>query len=136
MKAQWLIVALGGGCLAPVLAGCSSQQAYPQSDRKLVATFRGRSLTADLPGEIRVPSVAAAAELALRHRGYGVTRSQTTEDFVKIEGEGPQSGFCEKVVIRARQIPSKTRVEIVAEPLGDQTLSRSILDEMLAGLGM
>jgi len=133
MKASGLSIVLG--LAAGLLGGCNANSTYTATDRSQVATFRGRSLTADLPPEVRVPSVAAAAEITLRRRGYGVTRSQATEDFAKIEGEAPRSGYCEYVVIRARQIPNGTRVDIVAEPIGDQTLSRSLLDEMLAGLG-
>ena len=128
---------LGVGILAGLVAGgCSGSSSYRPGDRSQVGVFRGRSLTTDLPKEVRVPSVAAAAELALRRRGYGVTRSQATEDFMKIEGEGPRSGLCEKIVIRARQVPNKTRVEIIAEPLGDQVISRSLMDEMLVAMGL
>ena len=117
--------------------GCQqARPGYQGTDRTLVATYKSRELTADLPANVRVPSVAAAAELALRHRGYAVTISSKTEDFARIEGEAPQSGAFERVIVRARQTPGNTRVQIVAEPLGDQTLSRSLLDEMLSGLGM
>jgi hypothetical protein len=120
---------------ATVLAGCRGTSEPAGSSRDQEATYRRRTLSTDLPPQVRVPSVAAAAEMALRHRGYAVTRSPTTEDYARIEGEAPNPGWCEKVVIRARQTPSRTRIEIIAEPLGDQTLSRAVLDEMLVALG-
>ncbi len=127
---------LAGALFAAWLAGCQSHPAPAGSDRQQVATYRGRTLSTDLPPQVRVPSIAAAAEMALRHRGYSVTHTPTTEDYARIEGEAPKSGWCERIVIRARQTPSTTRVEVVAEPLGDQTLSRAVLDELLANLGM
>jgi hypothetical protein len=129
--ARFLVAAV---CAAAI--GCHAQPAKQGTDRELVATYKQRELTADLPGNVRVPSVAAAAESALRHRGYSVTLASKTEDYARVEAEPPNAGLFERVIVRARQTPSKTRVEIVAEPLGDQTLSRSLLDEMLAGLGM
>lgn len=116
--------------------GCQTRNAAQGSDRTVIASYRGRELTADLPPHIRVPSIAAAAEATLRHRGYGITTKASTEDYARVEGEGPRAGVLERVIVRARQTPGKTRVQIVAEPLGDQTLSRSVLDEILASLGL
>ena len=132
MKAACLL-----GCIVglALVGGCKSHPASAGNDRQLTATYRGRVLSTELPGGVRVPSVAAAAEMALRHRGYSITSKASTEDYARIEGEPPKSGWGEKLVIRARQTPSNTKVEIVAEPLGDQTLSRSVLDEMLVALG-
>jgi hypothetical protein len=104
-------------------------------DGKQTATYSGRTLSTDFGQHVRVPAVAAAAEMALRHRGYSVTKSPATEDYARIEGAPPRAGWFERVVIRTRQTSGRTRVEIVAEPLGDQVLSRAILEEMTVALG-
>jgi hypothetical protein len=104
-------------------------------DGRQTATYRGRILSTDFPQHIRVPAIAAAAEMALRHRGYSITKSPVTEDYARIEGAPPKAGWFEKVVIRTRQTSARTRVEIIAEPLGDQVLSRAILEQMTAALG-
>lgn len=130
---------LRAGCLIglPLLAACNGggRTASAGPERQQTATYRLRVLTSDLPPQVRVPSIAAAAEATLRHRGYSVT-STATEDYMRVEGEAPNAGWGERVVIRARQTPGKTRVEITAQPLGDQVLSRAVLDELLASLGM
>lgn len=138
------VPSMKAGCLctfavfaAAVLGlGCQARPAAAGPDGRQTATYRGRTLTADLPRQVRVPSVAAAAEVALRHRGYAVTKAPTTEDFARVEGEPPKAGWGERVVVRARQTSAYTRVEVIAQPLGDQVLSRSLLDEMLANLGI
>lgn len=127
---------LAGLAAFSLIQGCQSRPAATKSGERQSATYQGRTLSADLPSQVRVPSVAAAAEMALRHRGYAVTRSPTTEDYARVEGSPPQAGWGERIVIRARQSASKTRVEVVAQPLGDQRLSRALMDEMLVNLGL
>ncbi|MBX3376502.1 MAG: hypothetical protein KF678_05805 [Phycisphaeraceae bacterium] len=131
MKAVCLLI-----LVAAMAGGCQSRPAAAGADGRQVASYRGRTLTCDLPSTIRVPSVAAAAEATLRHRGYSISRSPSTEDFARVEGQAPDAGWGECIVIRVRQTPSHTRVEIVAQPLGDQTLSRAVLAEMLAVMGL
>lgn len=122
--------------ISSLVFGCQSSSPATTSDGRQAASYRGRTLTSDLPPRVRVPSVAAAAEATLLHRGYSVSRSPTTEDFARVEGQAPNAGWGECIVIRARQTPSHTRVEITAQPLGDKTLSRAILSDMLGVMGL
>jgi hypothetical protein len=120
-----------GGCRAtPVAAGGSG------GGERTSASFRLRTLRADLPPGVRVPAVAAAAEDALRDRGYAVTSSRVTEDSAHLSAAPPDADLFESVDVSARQTAGGTRVSVVCEPLGNRNRSSAILDAILARLGM
>jgi len=135
MKVGMRLGLFGAGIAAVLATGCQSRSAAARNDGKQTATYRGRILSTDLPDGVRVPAVAIAAEMSLRRRGYAVTKAGT-EDYARVEGEAPNAGMLERVVVRTRQTASRTRVEIIAQPLGDQVLSRAILAEMMGALGL
>jgi hypothetical protein len=119
-----------------ILAGCSAKPAYQGQDRGVLAVYRFRTLSATLPGEIRVPAIVAASEAALRQRGYTVTHSSMSEDSARIDAEAHDAGLLESVCVKARVRPGEeTSLDIRFEPLGDQTKSRALLDTILAQLG-
>jgi len=134
------------------LAGCRATPGYQggttvggangrsggQDQRRILATYRYRRLTSDLPGPIWVTAVIAAATQALAGRGYAVER-RLTHGSGQVVASAPGSGMLDKVTVSAREVSGSggaVRVEIVIDPLGDQTESRAILDAMLARLGL
>ena len=120
------------GCRAtPVPSGGAGRDGQRTS-----ASFRLRTLRADLPPSVRVPAIAAAAEDALRDRGYAVTSSRVTADSASISAEAPDAGLFESIEVSARQSARGTRVTVVCEPLGNRTLSSAVLDAILARLGL
>lgn len=127
-------VAVLTGAGAP--AGCKARAAYQGSDRSVMAAYGLRKLRTELPPTVRVPAVVAAADAALRDRGYAVTSSHASEDAGRVEGEPRGAGVLESVVVSARLVADSTRVEVVIKPWGDEPKSRAILDAILIRLGL
>jgi hypothetical protein len=121
--------------VAAGLAGCRATPAYQGGERTVLAKYQFRRLTADLPQTVRVPGAMAAATEALIARGYAV-QPDTTHGSGRVVATAPASGLLDKVTVMASEVPGAVRVEIVVDPLGDQTESRAILDAMLVRLGL
>lgn len=102
----------------------------------MMAAYGVRKLRTELPSSVRVPAVIAAADAALRDRGYGVTLSHATEDSGRVEAEPRTAGVLKSVVVMAKTIPDGTRVEVLVTPWGSEAKSRSILDGILVRLGL
>jgi hypothetical protein len=119
-----------------VIAGCQEPRTAAQGERGVSATYAGRSLSADLPMEARVPAVLSAADAALRRRGWSIEERSETEDRGRIIARAPRSSDLEKLRVEARVIGSGSRVTLVSEPFGDEVVSRAVLDEILRNLGM
>ena len=123
-------------CLIAALPGCRATPAYQGNQRDVLATFRFRRLSADLPPTVRVPAAVAASKAALLSRGYTVTSATTTEDKGHVDAVPADPGILESISVDVRETPSATRVQIIAEPIGSQTRSRLILDSILTNLGL
>ena len=119
-----------------LLGGCKGTPAYQGNQRDILATYRVRRLSAELPSTVRVPAAVAAAKAALLQRGYAITSASTTEDSGQVEAAPADAGLFESISIDIRQSSRGTRVQIIAEPIGNQTKSRAILDAMLTELGL
>jgi hypothetical protein len=118
----------------------SSKLGSPSADsagqeRDVQASYQFRSLSADLPQGISVRAAAAAAESALRSRGYIVTRSDTTSDRSRIEAKAHGDGAFDKVVFEAGDGATGTKASFTAEPFGNESASRALMDAMLSRLG-
>lgn len=118
-----------------LLTGCKARVEQAGRDRQVEASYRFRTLAADLPPEVSVHAAAAAAQSALRGRGYIITRSEINSDSARIEARAHGDGTLEKTVIEASPRAGSMRIRVTSEPLGDETASRAILDAMLARLG-
>lgn len=129
-------ICLWTGLSILAMGGCQGTPAYQGAQRDVLATYRVRRLTADLPGTVRVPAAVAAAKRALYSRGYTVTSSRVTEDSGEVEAAPADAGILESISIDIRLRGAGTRVQIIAEPVGSQTKSRAILDAMLTELGL
>jgi len=130
-----MMILVAAALVVAGMSGCRATPAYQGGQRSVLATYRFRRLTADLPPTVRVQAVVAAARQALAHRGYAVTPG-TTEDSGRVLATAPSAGMLESVEVSARIVPDGTRVEIIIDPLGNQVESRAILDAILARLGM
>ena len=104
-------------------------------DRRVMAGFAFGTLTANLPQTVSVSQVHAAAESVLLDRGYSIEGSACTLDNARVRARSRVDGRDETTTIAARVIPSGVRVAIEAGLLGDEAVSRALLDDLLARLG-
>lgn len=119
-------------CLLP-LSSCRSHRAYHNDVSALYALT---TLSADLPDETRVPAIIAAADHALRSRGYAVTHRSSTLDTGRVIAEAHGSTVLERVVVTASITSVGHRVTITCQPIGDEAASRAILDAILTRLNL
>jgi len=109
-----------------------------------MAAYSFRTLSANLGMDIRVPVVVTAAEQALGERGYTISSRRMTEDSGRVVavaagsslGHGFRDGLSERVVVTAQLTARGTRVKVSAQPLGNEAISRAILDDILLRLGL
>ena len=134
VAARTLVVAAGisGGCFG---AGCQPA-VRNQGQDGLLATYSMMTLTADLPERARVQAVIAAADAVVRSRGYGVEMVRATEEEGSLLAIPPKSAGSPRVWINAARVEGGTRVQIKPQPWGDEDVARSLLDGILARLGM
>lgn len=119
------------------LAGCRSDLGTAGYRREITAAYRWRTLTCDLPAEVRIPAIVSAADAELRRRGYAVDRAAVTLDEGRLTGQRYDNDRLERVVVNVQPLRNgEHRVQITIEPLGNQAQSRAILDGMLAQLGV
>lgn len=123
--------------------GCASEPRVQQQG-PVLAAYSFRTLTADLGMDFGVPVVVTAAEQALNGRGYTISSRRMTEDSGRVVAVAPGSrlghdsriGLSERVVISATLTAMGTRVRVTAQPLGNEAISRAILDDILLRLGL
>ena len=120
---------------ATTLIGCGTQsKVHGETETK--AIYSGRTLTARLPAEARVPAVVAAADETFRARGYTVVRSSATEEVGEIIARPPRYNNYPRIVIDMDRATTATVVSLRYEPFGDEDLCRSILDGVLQRMGL
>lgn len=117
------------------LAACRPTPAYQGSTQQILATYRYRTLSSDLPPETRIPSIAAAGRATLLERGYSIQSESTTEEHAELSAVRPDPDFLETMEIEVVAADSGPRIRITVEPLGDQPKSRAVLEGILAKLG-
>lgn len=124
--------AFSAGWLA--LPGCSPK--LGQAGRSSVAAaYTAGTLTTELGSEVSVLAAATAAERTLRARGYALTESTQTEDRARLVGSRVGHGPFEAAVIESWVSPNGTTIAVRIDPLGDESASYAILDDVLARLG-
>lgn len=144
IRAQILLIA---AMLAAVtMEGCKSVSSSAGANRDITAKYAYRTLKAVVPETFRVPTVAIAADHALRNRGYMVVSKEVTEDQARVEADPPRDlstthplRAIDKAIVNIDIVSGRTghgtRIQITLDPAGDQAKSRAILDEMLQILG-
>ncbi|MFI4917165.1 MAG: hypothetical protein ACIAS6_11750 [Phycisphaerales bacterium JB060] len=126
-----LLIAL---CL---VTGCQSSQRY-QGQSRIVATWQGRTLSAEVPDAVGVPGAHYAAVEALLARGYALEADEATADRGYVAASGPDGtmlGSHRRVVVRTALTPAAVGIRITLEPVGDEVAARAILDDVLRRLG-
>ncbi len=126
-----LTLALAGTLL---LTACSPIIGY-HTDERIEAQYFGRTLTTHLDWRVPISSASAAASQAMLARGYVIESRQESEDRTHVVGVLAGDTMFEKTIIRARITREGTTVKITVEPIGDEAIARTILDEMLVHLG-
>lgn len=118
-----------------MLAGCERQYSlHGNSEDRIVAAYRGRTLSADLPPRAEPAAVLAAAEQVFRGRGYTIVEHRSTKDEGMIAATPPGKATMPRMFVRAAPSKFGTLVELSYEPFGDERLSRSVLDGILERL--
>lgn len=128
---RWLLACVA---VVPALSACSPQLSSHGREH-LTAAYSLGVLECELPDAVRVPAIMAAAEGALRGRGYSISSKASTDDRGRIYARAPRDSSVEGVSIEARVTSTGHRVSIHIDPLGDDTRSRVLLDDVLARLG-
>ena len=118
------------------LAGCRSTKyaAHPYAGQRVVASYSGRTLFAELPAGVRVPAVIAAADENFRSHGYTVSEKESTDEDGRCVGYAPGRQGLPRGVVRCKRGGHGTEVRIVYEPFGEEELSRYIFDGVLGHL--
>lgn len=93
------------------------------------------TLLAELPPEIPVQTAGSAAEQVLRNRGYTITSRGRTGDGVELIGEGPTIGSLPNVMIRITPSGGGALMAIKVGLIGEETVSRVLLEDVLRVLG-
>lgn len=116
--------------------GCAKPVPTSHGASGINATYAGRVLRADLPSGTRVPSVAAAAENAMRDRGYTIVRSETTEDNALIVGRPPRYSTGMEMVVTIATRGEGAEITLRYGTFGERSTSAAMLDAILARLGL
>jgi hypothetical protein len=99
---------------------------------------RGNRVEADLGPAVSVQTARAAAEVALRSRGYVITESFGTRDRIKIQASGTGDRRTDTTTVEAwlsGAAATGTRLSVDAGFFGNSAAARVILDEIIARLG-
>ncbi len=132
-KARFSRVALllcAAAALAP--ASCGGRRSVDwQGERKILSTYSGGRLYADLPRGVTTHAIMAAGESALAHRGYTIARREATADRAVLVALPPDPRLGQRVTNRGRVLREGATLEIRFDPWGNDTASREIAESML-----
>lgn len=128
------IFIIAAATTAPV--GCTAR-ARVESRPGITATYAFRTLHTELEPTVSVLTAIAAAEQALRARGYSITKSVSCEDkgLVVAKPPGASSRDLNKAVVESRVTKTGTSIQVRVEPFGDEAASYAIMDALLARIG-
>ncbi|TVQ30868.1 MAG: hypothetical protein EA376_11430 [Phycisphaeraceae bacterium] len=136
-----LLILLLAALAAPA-GGCLSFSLHGDPDRggRLVGVYGVDGvLSAELPMDYTAPTVIAAAEATLIHRGYVITEKRANKGSAKIEGREHRQGLsrivARRIIIEAREGGGRTSVTVCVRPIGERAESRAVLDGVLNTLG-
>lgn len=117
------------------IAACRPSVSSHGQKRDVLASYQFRTLEAKLGPEVPVLTARAAAEQALRSRGYVVTNTSGGADRSRIEARAAGRGDLDKLVVESWAGDRFTGVSVTVEPFGDEAESRAVLDAILNRLG-
>jgi hypothetical protein len=118
-------------------AGCQPSVSSHGQRRDVLAAYQFRTLEARLGPEVQVLTVKAAAEQALRSRGYVISDASGGNDRCRVVARLSGDGDWDRLVVESwvADRPPATMVSVTCEPWGDEALSRTVLDGVLNRLG-
>jgi hypothetical protein len=144
-RARGLLCVGALGLSALIVGGCKSTLGYQGksgvdgSPGRVLATYSIPTLKTELPPDVAVESIAAAATAVLEARGYTIERSDVSSDratiSAKMPGDGELSRGLDRTVVRSRITGAGTGLTVTVEPWGEEMISRALLDAILARLG-
>ncbi|MFN0011381.1 MAG: hypothetical protein ACKVS8_07025 [Phycisphaerales bacterium] len=120
---------------AAVLAACSGPQSEVGRTGIMASSSLG-TLEATLPPSIPVLTISAAAERALRARGFTITEKTASEDRAHIEAQQRSPGVLESVSVWVSTLAAGPGLRVRVEPLGDEARSRVVMEGILTELGL
>jgi hypothetical protein len=124
--------------LPAAVPACSAPE--PRYDwhgsQRTLAAFDQGALHAELPAEVPVHAVVAAAEMTLSRRGYTITASESTDDSGRVVARPADPKLMRKVTVTSRLTQTGTALTIRTNPGGNEHVSRDILERMLTRLGL
>lgn len=129
---------LGGVVLTALLPACAKPTLSYQGEDRVLASYSGSTLKTELPPEVSVEAVQAAAESVLLARGYTITTTRHDAEKGRVVGRSPADDEwfgSDETVIRAYVTGAGTGITVNVEPWGDEMASRALLDALLARLG-
>ncbi len=139
MRAVSVAALLGGvvgvGSVVGVVGGCQPSVGAQGRGRDIMATYSVRTLSVQLEAALQVLTVQAAAESAVRSRGYIVTSATGTADTMRVEAKDSGSGDWDRLVVEGCVKQNSTEISVRCEPWGDEGVSRAVMDAVLIRLG-
>lgn len=124
-----------GAALLVFGGGCQRQYSvHGTGEDRIVASYSGTTLSADLPSSASIPAVLSAAEQVFRKRGYTIVETRSTEDKGMIAATPPGKSIFPRMLVRAVPTARGTTVALSYEPAGDMRLSQSVLDGIMERL--
>ena len=117
------------------LAACQSTY-RPQGTGGTVGAYRFGRASVRISDPVRIPAIIAAANAALRARGYTIESMQSTADQGCIIARQPDSHSFDKLVVSANLVPGAVEINITRQPFGDEERSRAVMDAILQRLGL
>lgn len=116
------------------LAGCRAQPA-PVGASGTPAIYEWGVLHAELPVNLDVLTVSAAAEVTLRERGYSITHRAGLADRAELLGS-PGGGYSiPDVLVVVSNAAQGTGLAVKVMPLGDEVYARVLMESILNKLG-
>ena len=116
-------------------AGCAAHRVRQRADEGVTASYAFRTLYTELEPTVSVPTATAAAEQALRARGYAIARTATSEDRGVVVAKHSGAREFEKTVVESRVTRTGTSIAVRIEPFGDEAASYAIMDALLSRIG-
>jgi hypothetical protein len=133
-----IVAALAGGA-ALLIPACASEPKpvyVGDAARPVLATESFGALVVTLPEPVPVRSVAAAAEAALRDRGYTIMRRRTTDEAAHLVARAPARELGRQWTVEARAT-GDGRTSLSVDPGGwdNEAGAEVMMDEVLRRLG-
>ena len=117
------------------LSACQSSY-RAQGNDGTVGTYSYGRASVRIAEPLRIQTIIAAANTALRARGYTIESTESTADAGRIVARQPDFKSFEKLVISAALVPGAVEISITQQPFGNEERSRALIDAILKRLGM